>query len=75
MNRNGDRGSKVSKGLFVCLFVGVCLFFSGVSVQSETPSRSLAFLSFAYTLFQCSARHKKKNAPEFTLAPTLLLKC
>lgn len=74
MNRNGDRGSKVSKGLFVCLLV-FFVFFSGVSVQSETPSRSLAFLSFAYTLFQCSARHKKKNAPEFTLAPTLLLKC
>lgn len=74
MNRNGDRGSKVSKGLFVCL-LGFWFFFSGVSVQSETPSRSLAFLSFAYTLFQCSARHKKKNAPEFTLAPTLLLKC
>lgn len=72
MNRNGDRGSKVSKGLFVCWGV----FFQEYRYNQKLPlALSLSCLLLTLSPSVTQDTYKKKNAPEFTLAPTLLLKC
>lgn len=63
MNRNGDRGSKVSKGLFVCLFVGVCFFFQEYRYNQKLPL-ALLLSCLLLTLSSSVAQDTKRKMPQ-----------
>lgn len=63
MNRNGDRGSKVSKGLFVCLFVGFLFFFQEYRYNQKLPL-ALLLSCLLLTLSSSVAQDTKRKMPQ-----------
>lgn len=62
MNRNGDRGSKVSKGLFVCL-LGFFFFFQEYRYNQKLPL-ALLLSCLLLTLSSSVAQDTKRKMPQ-----------
>lgn len=62
MNRNGDRGSKVSKGLFVCL-LGFFVFFQEYRYNQKLPL-ALLLSCLLLTLSSSVAQDTKRKMPQ-----------